>query len=449
MTVDPIAPPSPAVERWLKASPISVASLLLGLFGWIQTTFVALLYLEESFLLVAAVVLVFSQQARKVLAEPVFRRLFIAFLITMTGYIASDLFRGSLPENYLRGWGRLILTMTSFLGITLLAAREPQSIWWFALGRGIGGVLSLKFVEHLHLFGSWKYAVDQSADFSSFGFAEYVGSALAALVWFLPLRWAALAFFVLGAFSFHLDFRYHAGICMLIACLLFFRTGGRSGGTAARLPVVRLALIATLAISALVAGYKLSEDPGAVGRRASSDVSRLFGLKVGFQALFESPLIGYGSWGRSKEIAAIEESVKAEMGPAVAARPITGLAAIVHSELFQSWLEGGVLGAAFFLMFLISLLGAFPRLGLARPMDPLLPVLLYWYLFASWEVVNAPFGANSRMHIALGAAALVISAMESRATSRREVPRPSAVPDRVDRRRERPRGRAGLTTDRR
>jgi O-antigen ligase len=223
-----------------------------------------------------------------------------------------------------------------------------------------------------------------------------------------------MLFLALGGFSFYLDFRYHAGICMAIAFLLYLRIWQNTGGVARKLPVGRMILVAILAVGALFAGYKLSEDAGTAGRRAASNEGRLFGLLVGSRALFESPLLGYGSWGRSEEIAAVEVAVKAEMGPEAAGRVITGLAAIVHSELFQSWLEGGALGAAFFVVFLIGLVRTFPKLCLHRGMDALLPILLYWYLFASWEVVNAPFGANSRMHIALGAATLVITAMEAR-----------------------------------
>ena len=398
----------------LKLTPLAATAFFIGAFGWVQTTVVATLYMEEFFFLLAAVALAFTRAFRAALSEPVFRRLVLALLVTLAGYVISDLARESPSESYLRGWGRLVLTFTSFVGIALVALRDDGTIWWFALGRGLGGILSLKYVEHYHLFGSWKYAIDESGNFSSFGFAEYVGSAAVALVALLPPRGAVLALLALGAFSFHLDFRYHAGICMAVAFLLYLRAAAARGATARNLPPGRVVLAGTLALIALTAGYKLSENEGSAGRRAASDEGRRFGLMVGVRALVDSPFVGYGSWGRSSEIAALEQTVKAELGPAAQRRVITGSAAIVHSGIFQSWLEGGVLGAAFFVVFLYSLIRSFRALCLDRPHDRLLPILLYWYLFASWEVINAPFGANSRMHIALGAATLVIVAAERR-----------------------------------
>jgi hypothetical protein len=393
---------------------LAVVAFLIGAFGWVRGTFVGLIYLEEVFLLAVAVALIFTRGRRLLFSDPLFHKFLGAFAITMIGYVLSDLVRGSTPENYLRGWGRLFLSVTSFVGLALLAANDRQTFWWFAAGRGIGGALSLKFIEHLPVFGYWKYAVDETMAirFSSFGYAEYVGGTLAVAAVFLPRHLAALAFLALGAFSFHLDFRYHALICMSIAGLLYLRILTRNRPIR-KLPIGRILIVGIVAIIAVKVGYELSETPGAAGRREISDRARYVGLQVGVRALLASPIVGYGSWGRSPEIAAIEESVARESGLPPDYR-ISGSAAVTHSEIFQSMLEGGMLGAAFFVFLAYALLRAIRPLCFSRPFDALLPVLLYWYLYAFWEVINAPLGANSRMHIGQAVAALLIVSMEQR-----------------------------------
>src|SRR5262249_38936416 len=87
----------------------------------------------------------------------------------------------------------------------------------------------------------------------------------------------------------------------------------------------------------------------------------------------------------------------------------------VHSELLQSWVEGGVLGAVFFLVLGYQLLKWFPELAFRRPRDGLTPIMLLYTLSALWHLVFSPFALGARLFAALACTSLVLVALEKRA----------------------------------
>jgi hypothetical protein len=83
--------------------------------------------------------------------------------------------------------------------------------------------------------------------------------------------------------------------------------------------------------------------------------------------------------------------------------------------MLQAWVEGGVLGAAFFIIFGWQLLRNFKHAVLLRPLDALSPIVLYFYLYSPWHLLMSAFSAPIRLFIALGAVSVVIVASERRA----------------------------------
>jgi O-antigen ligase len=116
-------------------------------------------------------------------------------------------------------------------------------------------------------------------------------------------------------------------------------------------------------------------------------------IVVAARAIAASPIVGYGSWGRSSEVAQIDREVQRDYAER-SNRPIevSDHASRGHSQFLQSWTEGGVLGTAFFLVLGGMLLRSGAQVVLARHADSLTPSLLFWIGYALWSVAQSPFG---------------------------------------------------------
>jgi O-antigen ligase len=108
------------------------------------------------------------------------------------------------------------------------------------------------------------------------------------------------------------------------------------------------------------------------------------------------------------------------------AHVITGSSAATHSQILQAWVEGGILGVSFFLVFGFQLLKTLPAQLLSRRTDLLTPTLLFYQLYALWSLFMSPFAATTRLLIALGATALLLTYLDVPSVGRSETAR-SAV----------------------
>lgn len=357
------------------------------------------LYLAELLLPLAAAAACFGAGARSLLRVPLFRTLLAAMLVTLAGYVLSDLVQGNSAENYLRGWARVAVLATNFVSLCVLIGADRRNLWWFVLGTGVGGVLYLRLAFGLPL-PVWKH-----------GYADYMTPAVVAASHLLPPYLVVPAHLWLAWLSMRWDYRSHALILILISALLWLR-GKRQA------PAVAMNAVLALAAVGIVTAVALDSSAGDYerGRREASNTGRSFGLTFGAEAILASPLIGYGSWAKGEELEELATEVLGrDFGAKVSAYSAKSGIAGVHSQLLQSWVEGGVLGAAFFLVLGYQLLKWFPEIAFRRPRDALTPILLLYTLSAMWHLIFSPFALGGRLLAALACASLVLVAAERRA----------------------------------
>jgi hypothetical protein len=333
-----------------------------------------------------------------------FRSLLLAALVTLAGYILSDLVQGSRPDQYLRGWGRVLLVILDFLCLSVLVSRSRMHLWWFVLGAGIGGVLYLRFVTGAPL-AFWK-----------FGYADPIGLIAAAAGGMLPLRLASLGFSALGIKSLVSDYRSFGAICLLIATYLWVRAANPSKPFAGSGQVLKLALAGIAAVGVAVALLSAT-GTGSGGRRDESNAGRQAAIEVGLIAVADSPLIGHGSWTEDKALAKLFLKRQLELRGMKDAGWDAGTTFSPHSQVLHAWVEGGLLGTVFFWCLLYSLLRNVGWLLQRRPVDILTPSLLMFVIITLWNLFMSPFSAPHRVFIAVGAVVAVLMAMERREAS--------------------------------
>lgn len=324
--------------------------------------------------------------------------------LTFTGYLISDLVVANAQWQYLRGWGRVALLITDFTAMLLLVAHGARNLWWFVFGLGLGGIGWLIFSGVP--IGTWKI-----------GYGEYTAFLAAALSGLLPRYVGAILLAACGVASLLLDYRSLGATCILGAALLAHasrrrvRGAAHAGSTAGAVAMVALAMALMLA---LLGGTRDQFQE----RRDMSNGGRSIGVMVAMRAIAESPVIGYGSWAEEGRFAQMMRNEAARLERELGRRVDIGRSLLPHSQLLQAWVEGGVLGAAFFLLYGAMLLWALHWYVLRRPVDRFSGAAIFALLYGLWNFAASPFLGFTRIYIAIAVGAIVVARWECRRAGR-------------------------------
>lgn len=395
----------PIASESLRPDALCLIAFLCGACIGVRLDIVGEIYLVELLLPLAVI---FAALARG-LGPRLQGRSLILFLgagaLTFTGYLISDLVVANAQWQYLRGWGRVALLITDFTAMLLLVAHGARNLWWFVFGLGLGGIGWLMFSGVP--FGTWKI-----------GYGEYTAFLAAALSGLLPRYVGALLLVACGVASLLLDYRSLGATCILAAALLAHasrrrkaRGAAQSSGTVGAVVMVTLALALMLA---LLGGTREQFQE----RRDMSNGGRSIGVVVALRAISESPVIGYGSWAEEGRFAQMMRNEAARLERELGRRVELGRSLLPHSQLLQAWVEGGVLGAAFFLLYGAMLLWALHWYVLKRPVDRFSGAAIFALLYGMWNFAASPFLGFTRIYIAIAVGAIVVARWESRRADR-------------------------------
>lgn len=357
-------------------------------------------YAAELLLIPVALGVLFFGRTRAILTQRFLVLLIITCLIMLIGYIISDLYRGSDPTRYLRGWGRILLLISDMLVFAILSANHKRNIWWFLFGLGVGTIASL-LIKGSPL-SNWK-----------FGYGEPIIYTVACLAVFLPMRIISVALAIVGLLSVALDSRIYGGISLLLSVFLWVRAGRPQQSIKGLWQYWKIGLVGIIAVIALGSIYTSTQTEYSV-HREQSNLGRMIMLRVGLAAIVDSPFIGYGSWSESKRFAEMTnvEIAKAEGKSQLIVTNSESFGP--HSQILQAWVEGGILAVPFFLMLGYRSYRAFKYVALSRPVDAYTPIFFYVLAIGLWNLVMSPFAGIHRIFIALSVAIFADIALEFR-----------------------------------
>ena len=393
-----LAVPVPRIRPTL----IGALSFAAGTLASVKINLGGEVFLAELAVLPVAVLALLTRDGRKVVRSSMFWLLLSAFLVTLAGYVISDLVRQTPEAQYLRGWARNAIVATSFVSLCIIFLSDRRNVWWFLLGIAIGSVVYFKLMQNLPI-GSvthWKFSYSIPFTFL-----------LACSAVVLPLRIVGLLFVALGAYSVFEDYRVHGAVCLLLGGLLWLTVTAR-GNRISAATVAKFAVAGALGVLVALALVSASESEWHEQRRASSNMTRALGLQVGVNAIIASPIIGYGSWSNHRDLLAVASQTIARYNE-TAERPWTeGILVNAHSQVLNAWMEGGVFGAGLFLVALVVVAREGYLALLGRPPDLLLPALLFLLVFQLWALVMSPLGTDNRLFLASALAVAVVANSE-------------------------------------
>jgi hypothetical protein len=413
MGMRPARPQIDSTAGGIPLSFIGLAAFICGLCIDVRLEVVGEVYLVEPLLCMLALQRVLSRGAGSHFVPSAFTSFLVAGLLTFCGYLLADLVAANEPWQYLKGWGRVALLIVDCAALMIVAAQGRKVLWWLVLGIGIGGIASL-LLQGVPLT-QWKL-----------GYAEYVALLVVTLSALAPPLVSIPLIGGFGAFCIAVDYRSLGAACVLVAGAMVWQAMGRRQSRAAWLrglgPIALFVIVGAALLFLLGATKEDYRD-----RREASTVGRYVVVMVALRAISESPLVGYGSWAiadqnytrmiRDEVQHRVESSSTRQYAEDNLVRSL-----MPHSQLIQVWLEGGILGLSFFLLYGARIARALQWFTMRHPLDAVAPLYVFFLVEGAWNLVASPFLGSHRVHIAITVAICMLAIYQrnrERASGRR------------------------------
>lgn len=392
---------------------LELSGFLCGALISVQLELVGNLFLGEPLLVIAATT-VFLIRGFGPIADGRILLVYLTLgLVMLVGYAVADLVSQTEPWQYQRGWARIATLVLTTGALIMMASHAPRSLWWFALGLGLG--MLTKLVIDGVPFDQWKL-----------GYAEALVLLVVTFGGLVSIGMAAAGLLAFGLLSVVLDYRSLGALAILIAaCLVVRRYIGSHRRWRAR-DAVLLAVVGVATVTVLVLTLALTEDQYQT-RRTASNLGRYAGLTVAAEAIADSPIVGNGSWAADRKYLLLIRREEARASSQVGYAVRIGDSLMPHSQVLQAWLEGGALAAAYFLIYGCHLLAALWWLVRGRRFDAMTPLYLYAVSGGLFNWIASPGTGIHRVYIALAVAVIAVLACERQMERRSLQSRPEKV----------------------
>lgn len=369
------------------ASCESCVLVLFGISFGVSATTQNPLYIGELISAVLLVVYICSRRFEKVYDQFRLQGVLAAMCATALGYIVTDLMVGTPVDDLTRGWARLAVTIANTLALVCVVYPRIKKLDKIAIGFAASSIASSLFANDKFV---WKF--DGATPLA------ILAAALATCLSPLP---GTLVLLTAGIINLALDCRNAGGISIIVAAIVFARMPSAIRRKLGFLPIFG---VAVLAIGGLYAGYRLALNDYS-HRQAESNADRRADIEIAIGEIASSPIIGHGSWFYSADMQAAIAARYAELTgktePAASADISAG-----HSAVLQTWFEGGMFGATFFIVLILRSLGEIPHQFFKPAYLPISPLFVTLIAAGVWDLMMSPFAGIHRVTISLGTAAL-------------------------------------------
>ena len=346
--------------------------------------------------------------------------------------ICSDIWNESSFDQYSRGWARILLFLINLASIFIITNHSRNNIILFAIGFSLGRI----FITILNLEGDvipWKI-----------GFAKPVAILLILSLILLTKHtdWKetiiGVMLVALGLFDITMDFRSHGFVLICTAIFIMTPVVLRFCFYKHQSPSIPPAFCIIIASAISIFGtylfYSYAANVGWLSEAAtkkfeaqveSTDVPILVAgrseVLVYFEAVSDSPLLGHGSWPTDAYYA--EKLARERFQHGLSSRQIvpTEDSIPMHSHVFGSWIEAGIVGGIFW-AYIISLIVR-SILASTLGVSPMRPLYLYATLLLCWDVLFSPFSGFRRLETAFLIVVMLRSLHQRRTTSQVDMSR--------------------------
>lgn len=283
-------------------------------------------------------------------------------LLFLFSQVISDLYRVSLSEDYLRGWANIILFLINTITLFILLDNNKEKFFIFGIGIAIGLILSYLLSPNIYVQSGlvWKFG---------YGYAiTFLIALLTTRSFFQNELFKSLIFLFLGFINFYFGFRSLAGICLLVfifSTLMKYKVVNRfmydkKSGKSKIFGIFCFFLFASFLVNYtytfLVTNSYLGYDETIKFQTQSGPLGVLIGgrqeLLSSIYAIYQSPIIGYGSWAKSPFSDGLLTDLLSQLGYYTPAVSYFGDRIPTHSHIFGAWITAGIFGVFIWFWFL-------------------------------------------------------------------------------------------------
>jgi hypothetical protein len=329
------------------------------------------------------------------------------FALSLCVYMATDFFLQTEMRDAFRGWARFIFLIVDFIGIYVIGRKSRFNLFPLFIGYMVGQVVVWARPQSgLPLYISiWKHHLCLPVLIGVLCIIGLCARRTATL-------WSIIVLTIAGLISFQIDTRAFGLICFLTAATI-----------AARVVIfpriqrlMPIVLFAALLLSAFAVNAMLDETHDRFGRRQlGSNEMRYAAILTAMQTINSHPWLGIGSWKTDFEAANRHRANVINAGGTYDGESSNQSG---HSQLVQTWLEGGPLAALAFFYLLWRMLVSL-WWTLSRPVDRFLAFATFALLNGVWSCLFSPFlGADIRINAAVAIYVCIVLAKEKMNLSR-------------------------------
>lgn len=384
---------------------VDILTFLIPCLQFIQVQLVG--KLNGTDILIAVVFVYLAVRLRFRIAAPVGKWLLALCLVWLASQILTDIVRRSPFADYARGWSNIGMTFAYLAVLWTLLYGRPRRIVIYGWGLVLGTILMfLISPDEGAAKYPWKFGLARPLSLAVFLLAsrkECRG--------LLPIMLAT----VMGLINIAFGARSMGGSCLAAALYLIVnRLMRRRSAKGLKLRARSIMVFATSIIVGLAGVlwvYQLAASQGILGEDARSEYegqsSGRFGMLLGgrvdmlgaFAAIYDSPILGHGSWAKDPKYLLAEQQAMALMDytntGGISSEEMEEGIIPSHSFILGAWVDAGILGACFWVWVLVLTVKSLSRVY--PPSVEILPLVSLSAFVLLWDLLFSPYGAVMRI----------------------------------------------------
>ncbi len=330
--------------------------------------------------------------------------------------VLTDIYRSTGMQDWMRGDANIIFFAADLLGLSILLGNSQRRRIIFIAGLAIGSIIGSKFEP---MFDSsddpWKWIYSMGTNLAIL---------LVSCYFYRSRRYLITGLLLAGIAAVNLVMNFRSPVLMLLVTMVLvlpivperigrLRLLPRAGSVARFAVLAGLALGAAGAAAGLVhvatsAGW-VSEDAQAKNEIQSQSKGGLLlsgrpELYVSSVAVWDSPILGHGSWAKdfkyTEMLYDIGNTYGFGNGGNLQGEEDSSLGLIpTHSHLMGAWVQAGILGAVFWAYILWLVFKGMVRVLIAQ--SAVTPLYTWMFINLFWAIPFSPFANTSRVSEAL------------------------------------------------
>lgn len=335
------------------------------------------------------------------------RRLLIMFALMglwLLAQITTDIYRATEMVNWAKGDASICFFALDLAGLAVLLKQNLHRQKLFILGLALGSLLAMKIDPNVYVAGSpWK-----------FGYASGV-MLLVILIschFYHRRQFAIVGLLLVGITGVNLLLNFRSPVLFLLITAVLILNLIPEQLLPPRGTNARIAILAALVLCAGgAASFTVSSlaNSGALGpeaqlknqKQSGSGMGLLFGgrpeIFVSSRAVFDSPILGHGSWARDMKYVDMLNDFASDHGMRPEGLEESEFQGLIpsHSHLMSAWVYAGVFGAIFWGY--VFGLGVKALIRVATVLPPIAPLYVWMLVNFVFDVLFSPFGSIRRI----------------------------------------------------